>query len=111
MELNNRISFYKKENLLDDNGYRITNKPNIEYKCWADINKYFSKLQFASINLDINKSLNIRIRYSKQINELLSDETVKDIEILFNNISYTIASVDPYRYPKEYIVIVAVAHE
>ena len=110
MKLNDRISFYKKENSMDADGYRVNAKPEVEYKCWANVNKYFSKLQFEATNLDINKSLNISIRYCKKAIGLLSDESIKNIIIEFNNIKYTVASVDPYRYPKEYIVIVVVAY-
>ena len=110
MQLNDRISFYKNENSLDTDGYRVNNPPEIEYKCWANVNKYFSKLQFEATNLDINKSLNISIRYCEKAIELLSDENVKNIIIEFNKVKYTVANVDPYRYPKEYIVMVGIAH-
>ena len=111
MQLNNRISFYKEENGIDTDGYRVNNKPEAKYKCWASVNKYFSKLQFEATNLDINKSLNISIRYCKKAIELLSDESIKNIIIEFNKVKYTVVSVDQYRYPKEYIVIVAIAYE
>ena len=110
MQLNDRILFYREENSKDADGYRINNPPEVEYKCWANINKYFSKLQFEATNLDINKSLNISIRYCKKAIELLSDENVKNIIIEFNKVKYTVANVDPYRYPKEYIVMVGIAH-
>ena len=110
MDMSNRIKFLQITKIIDKDGYSTESYEEV-YKCWTNINKYFSKLQFDSMNLDITKNLNITVRYCNKIESLLADENIKNISIEFKNKKYSIEAVDFLRYERKFVQMVVKAYE
>lgn len=112
MELSKRISFVEIIEKIDKDGYNVGTEENILYTCWARINKYFSKVQFDSMNLDITKTLNITCRYCKIVKELLdSGINLRNIFIKFDNKLYKITAPDFSKYSMEFVQVIGVLNE
>lgn len=92
MDLNSRVKFIKLTDSFDLDGYKNGTSKEILYSCWASVNKYFSKIKFDSLNLDITKSLNITIRFAESVKKALED--TNNLVIEYNNGLYKVQMLD-----------------
>lgn len=104
---NERIIILKETSIIDKDGYRSNKSYEQIYKCWATINNLFGKELYSAYTVNLQNTLNCKVKYCKLLKDIflnLSNNDIKRYKISWNNIIYNISMVDFIEFNKKDIV-------
>jgi SPP1 family predicted phage head-tail adaptor len=109
-DLDKRITFQKFTVDTNENGFPIEDWMYYK-KVWASMNNLFGKEFYSAKAVQSEKTIEFVMRYSKDLEVLLDENSTNLYRIFWNNRVFDITFVDDIKYQHEWLKIKAMVSE